>query len=148
MAYSSRKLNDAERKYAPHEGELLGLIHALKTWRHYLLGNHVDAYTDHHTLQHFQTQPHISGRRARWIETLQEFDVTIHYLQGQKNIVADCLSRRPHPTGSTLSVLNLNIGDSLIEAQKKVQEWADIFEQLCHPSSTIQLLSPKPGNIH
>ena len=81
VAYESRKLNDAARKYAPHEGELLVLIHALKIWRHYLLGSHVNLYTDHRTLQYFQNQPHISGRRARWIETLQEFDVTIHYLK-------------------------------------------------------------------
>ena len=93
VAYESRKLSDAEKNYPVHEQELLAFIHALKHWRHYLLGRHFDAYTDHHSLQYFQSQPHLSGRRARWSEYLQEFDVTIHYKKGSTNIVADALSR-------------------------------------------------------
>ena len=40
IAYESRKLNAAEGYYAMHEKELLAVIHALRTWHHYLLGNH------------------------------------------------------------------------------------------------------------
>ena len=93
VAYESRKLNPAEKNYPVHEQELLAFIHALKHWRHYLLGRHFDAYTDHESLKYFQTQPHLSGRRARWNELLQEFDVEIHYKKGCNNIVADALSR-------------------------------------------------------
>ena len=34
VAYTSRKLTDAEKKYLNHERELLPIIHALKEWRH------------------------------------------------------------------------------------------------------------------
>ena len=42
---TSRKLNPAERKYPTHEREMLALVHAIKTWMHYLMGSNVLAYT-------------------------------------------------------------------------------------------------------
>uniref|UniRef100_A0A1S4BZT8 Reverse transcriptase n=1 Tax=Nicotiana tabacum TaxID=4097 RepID=A0A1S4BZT8_TOBAC len=38
VAYESRKLKDAERRYAAHEKELLAVVHCLRLWRHYQLG--------------------------------------------------------------------------------------------------------------
>jgi hypothetical protein len=34
VAFTSRKLNSAERNYPTHEQELLAVVHALKTWRY------------------------------------------------------------------------------------------------------------------
>uniref|UniRef100_A0A803LKS9 Reverse transcriptase/retrotransposon-derived protein RNase H-like domain-containing protein n=1 Tax=Chenopodium quinoa TaxID=63459 RepID=A0A803LKS9_CHEQI len=39
IAFESRKLNSAERKYATQEKELLAIVHCLRGWRHYLLGS-------------------------------------------------------------------------------------------------------------
>ena len=50
--------------------------------------------TDHKSLTHFQTQPMLSGRQKRWLETLSQFDYTIEYVKGQENLAADALSRR------------------------------------------------------
>ena len=41
VAYKNRKMNAAEQNYPTHERELLEIIHALSTWRHYLLGQKV-----------------------------------------------------------------------------------------------------------
>ena len=38
VAYESRKLKDVEQNYLAHDLELLGVVHACKVWRHYLLG--------------------------------------------------------------------------------------------------------------
>ena len=38
VAYESRKVKDHEKKYATHDLELAAIIHALKMWRHYLIG--------------------------------------------------------------------------------------------------------------
>ncbi|KAL2491474.1 RT RNaseH 2 domain-containing protein [Abeliophyllum distichum] len=34
MAYKSRKLNNAERRYSVHEKKLLAVVHCLIVWRH------------------------------------------------------------------------------------------------------------------
>ena len=54
-----RRCCRAETRYPVHEQELLAIIHALSTWRHYLTGAKFTAcMTDHKSLQHFKTQPH------------------------------------------------------------------------------------------
>lgn len=97
IAYESRKLSVAERNYATHEKELLAVVHALRTWRHYVEGTTVEVFTDHNSLKYFLSQPTLSRRQARWMEFLQEFgnDLTISYLKGRSNVVADAISRRP-----------------------------------------------------
>lgn len=95
VAFASRKLSSAERNYATHEQELLAIVWALQKWRYYLDGSHFIVYTDHATLRHFPTQPKLTGRQARWMEALQEYDFTFRYKPGKDNIVPDALSRRP-----------------------------------------------------
>ncbi|CAO3564918.1 unnamed protein product [Mortierella alpina] len=95
VAFTSRKMNSAERNYPTHEQELLAVVHALKTWRYYLDGSHFIVYTDHATLRHFPTQPKLTRRQARWMELLQEYDFEFKYKRGADNIVPDALSRRP-----------------------------------------------------
>ena len=93
VAFESRKMNPAEQNYPTHERELLAVIHALRTWRHYLLGRRFIIVTDHHSLKFLQTQPQLSRRQARWLELLAEFDFEIVHRPGKSNVVADALSR-------------------------------------------------------
>ena len=96
IAYMSRKMNAAETRYPVHEQELLAIITALTTWRHHLEGTDIPIRirTDHKSLIHFQTQPMLSGRQTRWIETLSRYNYVVEYMKGSENIVADALSRR------------------------------------------------------
>ena len=95
VSYISAKMKPAETRYAPHEQELLALVYACKTWRHYLHnGQPFTVLSDHQSLRFFTTQPILSSRQARWKDSLAEFDFTIKYIEGPRNIVADALSRR------------------------------------------------------
>ena len=76
-----------------HERELLAVIHALRTWRHYLLGKKFIIVTNHHSLKFLQTPPQLSRRQARWLEFIAEFDFEIVHRPGKSNVVADALSR-------------------------------------------------------
>jgi hypothetical protein len=96
VAFMSKKMNSAQRNYSVHEWELLAVIEALKAWRCYLYGSAtpIDIFTDHHSLQWISTQPNLSARQSRWVEQLQDYSFKIQHLAGEKNIVADALSRR------------------------------------------------------
>jgi hypothetical protein len=50
VAYSSRQRKVHEKNYPIHDLELAAVVHALKTWRHYLYGQKCDVYTDHKSL--------------------------------------------------------------------------------------------------
>jgi hypothetical protein len=95
VAYDSYQLNAAERNYPTHEKELLAIIKALKKYRTYLLGTTFEVYTDHRTLEFFQSQKETSSRQKRWAMTLADFDFTIIYIRGEDNSAADALSRMP-----------------------------------------------------
>ena len=38
--------------------------------------------------------PNLSGRLARWVEKMAEFDYKLQHIPGKDNVVADALSRR------------------------------------------------------
>jgi hypothetical protein len=95
VAFDSMQLKGAEKNYPVHEKELLTIIRALKKWRADLLGTHFYVYTDHRTLENFDTQKDLSRRQLRWQEFVSQYDMTITYICGEDNTVADALSRLP-----------------------------------------------------
>ena len=95
VAFESRQMSKAERNYPVHEQEMLAIMRALKKWRVDLLGTHIHIRTDHKTLQNFDYQRDLSQRQARWMEYLSQYEYTITYINGEKNTVADTLSRLP-----------------------------------------------------
>jgi hypothetical protein len=94
IAFMSKKMLPAETRYPVHEQEMLAIIQALGTWRHYLSGAKFRVLTDHRSLQHFKTQPQLSNRQIHWKDIIANFDFDIEYIEGKTNIVADGLSRR------------------------------------------------------
>jgi hypothetical protein len=95
VAFDSMQLKGAEKNYPVHEKELLAIIRALRKWRSDLLGTPIYIYTDHRTLENFDTQKDLSRRQLRWQEFLSQYDLTITYIRGEDNTVADALSRLP-----------------------------------------------------
>ena len=93
IAFESKKLDCAQRNYSAYERELLAIVHALKKWRHYLYGATFEVRTDHESLKWLSNQKELTGRKARWTQILQEFDLQLRYQKGKFNIVADALSR-------------------------------------------------------
>jgi hypothetical protein len=93
VAYSSRQLKIHEKNYPSHDLELAVMVHALKTWRHYLYGQKCDIYTDHKSLKYIFTQSELNMRQRRWLELIKDYELEIHYHPGKANLVADALIR-------------------------------------------------------
>jgi hypothetical protein len=47
VAYTSRQIRKHEEKYPTHDLELGAVVHALKIWRHYIIGKRCEVYSDH-----------------------------------------------------------------------------------------------------
>ena len=52
IAYAWHQLRKHEVSYPTHDLELAAGVHALKIWRHYLLGNLCNMYTDYKSLKY------------------------------------------------------------------------------------------------
>jgi len=95
VAFFSAKMSDAERNYDVREQEFMALFKACLHWRHYLHGTQpFTLLTDHDSLKYHKTMPNLSGRLARWMEKMAEFEYELKHIPGKDNVVADALSRR------------------------------------------------------
>jgi hypothetical protein len=96
IAYASRQLRKHELNYPTHDLELAAVVHALKIWRHYIMGTKYQVYTDHKSLKYIFTQKDLNLRQHRWLELIKDYDLEIHYHPGKANLVTDALSRKEH----------------------------------------------------
>jgi hypothetical protein len=52
VAYALWQLRKHEAHYLTHDLKLVDIVHALKIWRHYLMGMRCELYTDHNSLKY------------------------------------------------------------------------------------------------
>jgi hypothetical protein len=92
VTYASRQLKPHEHNYPTHDLEFAAVVHALKIWRHYLIGNKCEIYTNHKSLKYIFTQLNLNLRQRRWFELVKDYNLEIHYHPGKANVVADALN--------------------------------------------------------
>ncbi|WVZ52002.1 LOW QUALITY PROTEIN: hypothetical protein U9M48_003098 [Paspalum notatum var. saurae] len=141
VAYASRQLRKHEANYPTHDLELATVVHALKIWRHYLLGNTCHIYTDHKSLKYILTQPELNMRQRRWLELIKDYDLEIHYHPGKANVVADALSRRAHcnviEARPTVRVLCCEID----EIELPTEQLAELYNLIIEPTIKEQIIT-------
>ncbi|XP_037611722.1 uncharacterized protein K02A2.6-like [Sebastes umbrosus] len=101
VAFASRSLTPAERKYSIVEKEALACVWAAEKWRTFLWGTRFTLRTDHQALTTLLATKGLgrAGMRiARWSARLLCFTYDIVYRAGAQNYAADCLSRLPLPS--------------------------------------------------
>jgi hypothetical protein len=96
IAYASRQLWKHELNYPTHDLELAAVVHALKIWRHYIMGTKCQVYKYHKSLKYIFTRKDLNLRQRHWLELIKDYDLEIHYHPGKANLVADALSWKEH----------------------------------------------------
>uniref|UniRef100_A0AAQ4RI62 Gypsy retrotransposon integrase-like protein 1 n=1 Tax=Gasterosteus aculeatus aculeatus TaxID=481459 RepID=A0AAQ4RI62_GASAC len=95
VAYYSKALNKAERRYCVTRRELLAVVFAARHFKYYLCGRPFTVRTDHASLQWLMTFREPEGQLARWLEELQGYEFSVVHRAGERHGNADALSRRP-----------------------------------------------------
>ena len=102
IAYASRTLSGAEKKYCQLEKEGLAIIFGVKRFDQFLFGRKFTILSDHQPHKYLfselrQVPVMASSRIQRWALTLSAYDYTIQFCPGSKLANADALSRVPLP---------------------------------------------------
>ena len=97
LAFYSRQLRDAERKYSTYDRELLAIYLAIRHFRYFLEGRTFTVYTYHKPLVDAisKLSDPRTAKQQRHLSFISEFTTDIKHLFGKVNVVADCLSRCP-----------------------------------------------------
>ena len=94
VAYYSKSIPKFKRKLGASRLEFLGMYHALKHWRHYLLHADFEVVTDCMALTSLETLFHKSSTiQQRQLQELQDYNMTITHISGVSNVIPDFLSR-------------------------------------------------------
>lgn len=99
IAFASRSLTEAQKKYSQLEKEGLAIIFGVNRFHQYLYGHKFTLVTDHKPLLTIfgnkKGLPTLAANRLqRWALILCNYDYNIEYVQSSHNN-ADCLSRLP-----------------------------------------------------
>jgi hypothetical protein len=134
VAFASRVLTPAERKYSASEREALACVWACERWHFFLYGRRFTLVTDHQALKTLLTAGGIGHRPLRlhrWCDRLYQYNFEVVYKPGSQNVVADTLSRCYEDTAvadactpansavacsSGVSDVNIPVGQSAVQA--------------------------------
>jgi hypothetical protein len=94
IAFYSRKLNTAQKRYTTteREAELLSAIETCKEYKNILLGYPIIVFTDHKNNTFNGLKASDPVLLTCWLLLLEEYGVTFEYLPGKKQKIVDALA--------------------------------------------------------
>ena len=134
-AFWSRVLAEGQcRTWTAREKETYAIVCALWQWSGHIGLQPVVVCTDHQSLQswhkeHVDTPWGPAARRARWHETFAKFDLSVVYVSGKDNTVADCLSRWAYPAGKAWMDISSHGDAEETEEAKRIIELEKAMEE-------------------
>lgn len=95
IAYMSKAMNKHEQSYCVTRKELLAVVNALKHFNSYLYGQAVLLRTDNSAVSWVRNLKNPMGQMARWLQEIENYDITVTHRPGSKHTNADAMSRNP-----------------------------------------------------
>ena len=110
VSYWSKALTPTERRYGAPQRELLAVVQATKQFRRYLYGSNFVVWTDQKSLvdmlgtelRRKELEPGTTGRLLLKLTPFMPY-MTIKWIEGKKNVVADALTRAPFISEEVIS---------------------------------------------
>ena len=145
VAFMSRKLSQCRRNWGPREQETCAIILAVQKWESWIGLQPVLVLTVHKALEHWAHEvldPPSGplGRRSRWHQILSKYDLTVGYIPGRENTVADILSRWAYPASQALRDISMHGSEKDDLEMKRFIEEEKNIERAC----TYMLLRDPP----
>lgn len=134
LAFFSRPLNPAQKKYSPYDRELMAIYDAIRHFRHMVEARPFIIYTDHKplTFAFNSARDKCSPRQFRYLDFISQFSTDIRYVAGKDNVVADALSR--------VEEINRSINyESLARAQDEDPELQALLQVGSSSSSSLNI---------
>ena len=141
ISFFSKKLSPTQSKYSTFDRELLAAYQAIQHFRYFVEGRNFTVYTDHKPLTTaLFTKADRSPRQANHLDYISQFTSDIRFIEGEKNKVADYLSR---PTECEISSTEKSVIDpsTLAEMQKVDDELKGLMQREKSEKSKFQLQS-------
>ena len=135
VAFWSRVLAEGQRRtWTAREKETYAIVCALRKWSGHIGLQPVLVCTDHQSLQswhkeHVDTPSGPAERRAPWHETFAKFHLSVVYVPGKDNTVADCLSRWAYPAGKAWMDISSHGDAEETEEAKRIIELEIAMEE-------------------
>jgi hypothetical protein len=154
IAYASRLLSPAERRYSAHEKECLAVVYGCEKFRYYLEHKEFALFTDNQALAWLLGRAKELGRIGRWILRLAPYKFRVSHISGRANVVADCLTRQYEPSSPDSAMLiGLVLGQlpeafhSILDHQKKDEFCRDVYRRLTLGDSSAQCFKLHGGTL-
>ena len=93
VEYRSKTFKRHELNMGITEKEMGAVVFGVREFRHYLIGRPFTIYTDHSALTYLLNLKEPTGKLARWVMFLSQFDYNIKHRRGKIHCNADFLSR-------------------------------------------------------
>ena len=127
IAFASKKLTDVESRWSVIEKEAYAIVWSVEKFRSFLIGRPFLIQCDHKPLKYLFESVKVPEKIHRWRVRLGQFNFKVNYIEGNRNVVADTLSRI-YSIASVDADCNFSIDRcDVLDAQKRDHDCQQIY---------------------
>ena len=104
IAFLLHTFTETQRKLSTTKQDAYGVYYTITKWNYYMQGTDITVKNNHKPLPWFLNGKNANNKVNRWSLELPTYNITIEWISGAKNKVADCLLQLVEPTSPSPSV--------------------------------------------